>query len=91
MGHNHRDNHSDHGQPNRSVNWTYWIVLCGFGAFALLLLLGEHRTHLLGLLPFLILLACPFLHIFMHKGHGSHSGHQPHGDADQRGGNRHEP
>ena len=91
MDHNHRDNHSDHGQPNRSVNWTYWIVLCGFGAFALLLLLGEHRTHLLGLLPFLILLACPFPHIFMHKGHGSHSGHQPHGDADQRGGNRHEP
>jgi hypothetical protein len=25
-------------------------------------------------LPFLILLACPFLHFFMHKGHGGHGG-----------------
>lgn len=52
MDHNHRDNHSDHGQPNRSVNWTYWIVLCGFGAFALLLLLGSTAHTCLDCCPF---------------------------------------
>jgi hypothetical protein len=35
-------------------------------------LLAEHKVHLYGALPFLILLLCPLMHIFMHKGHGSH-------------------
>ena len=30
----------------------------------------EHQAHLLGVLPYLILLLCPLIHIFMHKGHG---------------------
>lgn len=49
-----------------------------FGAFALIalfFLLTEHRAHLLGWLPFLLLLACPLLHLF----HG-HGGHAPHGE-----------
>lgn len=44
-----------------------------FGAFALfgaVLLALEHRVHLLGVLPWLILLACPLMHLFMHRGHG---------------------
>ncbi len=32
----------------------------------------EHRAHLMGYLPFLIFLLCPLMHIFMHRGHGSH-------------------
>ncbi|MDP1595404.1 hypothetical protein GALL_61720 [mine drainage metagenome] len=47
-------------------------VFCGFLAFAGLLLFTEHRAHVLGILPFLILLACPLVHIFMHHGHGNH-------------------
>jgi len=38
-----------------------------------LLLAFEHRMHLSGLLgwlPYLILLACPLMHLFMHGGHG---------------------
>jgi hypothetical protein len=37
-------------------------------------LLTEHRAHLFGALPYLLLLACPVMHLFMHKGHG-HGGH----------------
>jgi len=34
-------------------------------------LLSEHRAHLAVALPYLILLACPLIHIFGH-GHGHH-------------------
>lgn len=51
------------------------LVFIGFLAFALLLLLTEHRAHALGILPYLILLACPLLHLFMHHGHGNHDQH----------------
>ena len=56
---------------NRS-NW----VLAGFLAIAGFFLLTEHRAHVLGVLPFLLLLACPLLHMFHHGGHGkgSHCG-----------------
>ncbi len=33
-------------------------------------LVTEHQAHLFGALPYLILLACPLMHVFMHKGHG---------------------
>jgi hypothetical protein len=29
----------------------------------------------LGILPYLLLLACPLMHVFMHGGHGGHGGH----------------
>lgn len=32
-----------------------------------------HGLHLLGFLPWLLILACPLMHIFMHGGH--HGGH----------------
>lgn len=48
------------------------FVLLGFGAIAAFLLTTEHRAHLFGALPYLLLLACPFLHRFMHGGHSQH-------------------
>ncbi len=50
-------------------------VLIGFLAIAGFYLWTEHRAHLLGALIFLPLLACPLMHLFMHHGHGDHSGH----------------
>lgn len=44
-----------------------WIVFATIAAFYLL---TEHRAHLLGVLPFLLFLACPLMHVFMHGGHG---------------------
>ncbi len=53
-------------------------------AIGLLLLILEHRTHALGWLPYLILLACPLLHVFMHRGHG-----HDHGQGEQDAKRRH--
>jgi hypothetical protein len=49
------------------------LALIGFLAIAGFFLLTEHRAHLLGVLPFLLLLACPLMHL-MHGGHGGHGG-----------------
>lgn len=47
-------------------------VFAGFAAIAVVLLFSEHRAHLLGVLPYLFLLACPLMHLFMHHGHRGH-------------------
>lgn len=39
------------------------------------LLWSEHQAHMLGILPYLLLLACPLMHVFMHGGHGGHGSH----------------
>ena len=49
------------------------IVLLGFLGIAAFYLVAEHRAHLLGILPWLLLAACPLLHLF-HRGHGGHGG-----------------
>ncbi|WP_240547342.1 DUF2933 domain-containing protein [Mesorhizobium tianshanense] len=60
-------------------------VTIAFLLIAAFFLLSEHRAHTLGALPFLLLLACPLLHMVMHGGHGSHAGpkkqvgHKEHG------------
>lgn len=51
------------------------LALAAFGAALAYLFFGEHRVHLLGYLPFLLILACPLLHMTMHGGHGGHGGH----------------
>jgi len=48
------------------------IVLLGFLIIAGFYLIAEHRAHLFGWLPWLLLLACPLLHFFMHGRHGGH-------------------
>lgn len=59
------------------------VVFIAFLAIAGFFLLTEHRAHLFGALPFILLLACPLLHLFHgHGGHGNHSG--PSDDAAAR-------
>lgn len=62
--------HPEHapGMPTRS-KW----VLAGFIAIALFFLLTQHRAHLFGILPYLLLLACPLMHLFHHHGHHRHA------------------
>jgi hypothetical protein len=50
-------------------------VLIGFLAIAVYFLIAEHKAHLEGVLtylPYLLLLACPLMHLFMHHDHGGH-------------------
>ncbi len=52
-------------------------VFLVFVVLAAVLLIAEHRLHVLGYLPWLILLACPLMHVFMHHGHGHKGKHTP--------------
>lgn len=45
------------------------LALIGFGAIALFFLLTEHRAHFFGVLPYLLLAACPLMHVFHHGAH----------------------
>jgi len=57
------------------------IVLIGIAAYYLL---AEHQAHVFAALPWLILLLCPLMHVFMHRGHGGH-GHSGHGHGRDAG------
>ena len=46
------------------------LLIAGF------LLWTEHLAHALGFLPYLLILACPLMHIFMHGSHGGHGHHE---------------
>lgn len=45
-----------------------WLTYAALGILGYFLFI-EHREHIWPLLPWLILLACPFMHMFMHGGH----------------------
>ncbi|UVO29688.1 DUF2933 domain-containing protein [Bradyrhizobium arachidis] len=61
-------------QEGLSLKAKAGLVLMGFMVIAGALLFTEHRTHVLGLLVWLPLLACPLMHFFMHGRHGRHHG-----------------
>ena len=63
----------------KRLHWTVW---CLFG-IAVALLIVDHWAHVLGVLPYLVLLACPLMHLFMHGKHGH--GHHDHGDNKKPG------
>lgn len=70
--------HESHGRTNYRANIA-WIVFLAIAAF---FLLAEDRAHLAGWLtywPYLLVLACPLMHLFMHGGHG----HGSHGSSAQ--------
>lgn len=53
----------------RSRSGIAFLVLGGVAAF---FLLTEHTAHVLGFLPYLFLLACSLMHLFMHHDHDGH-------------------
>jgi len=67
-------------QPrDRSLVTRAALVFVAFAAIAVILLWQEHKLHFLGVLPYIFLLACPLLHVFLHGGHG-HRSHRHRGD-----------
>lgn len=67
-------NDSDPGGPLPPPWWrtVSGLVICGFLLVAGFYLVTEHTAHLWGVLPFLLILACPLMHMFHHHGHGKH-------------------
>jgi hypothetical protein len=55
------------------------LALAVLGAY----LLWSHTGHVLSALPYVLLLACPLLHLFGH-GHGQGQGHAHDGDRTSR-------
>ena len=50
--------------------WRRNAALVVFGTGAAYFLLTEHLAHTIQALPWVILLLCPLMHVFMHRGHG---------------------
>ena len=75
-----------HDQAKPFLRTPGGIALLAFLAIAAFFLWTEHRAHLLGVLPWLLLAACPLMHLFMHGGHGGHGDHQGRGNNNGPGG-----
>lgn len=71
----------DHPAPRRPPIWRSpsGLVLLAAAAFGAYVLLIGHFDHLLQAVPFLILLACPLMHLFHRGHHGRHGGGEPGG------------
>lgn len=68
-------------QPHTTPS--FWKTPLGIAATLLAIaasayLYLAHKDHVLALLPFALLAACPLMHLFMHRGHGKHGSHAPH-------------
>jgi nitrate/nitrite transporter NarK len=77
---------SDRSGGHRPLRIPFGIALVAFLGIAGFFLWSEHKAHILGALPWLLLLACLFLHCFMHSGHGSHHSDDGHGASPARHG-----
>ena len=68
--------HEHHEHRNGLKDWLRsraGIAVLAAVAVLAFLIYTEHIAHLLGAIPYLLLLACPLMHIFMHRGHQHHS------------------
>jgi len=68
--------HAHHRQRGFFQTPTGWLITVALLALALYLWVA-HQAHLLAALPILVLLLCPLMHVFMHRGHGhGRDGHE---------------
>lgn len=73
------ESHAPQGRFQRGA--APWIVACVMLAvIAMFFVLREHWEHVAGKWPYLLLLACPLMHVFMHGGHDHGSHHAAEGD-----------
>jgi hypothetical protein len=62
---------------NRRLRSTSGQILLMLLLIAAVYLITEHTAHVLGVLPYVLLLLCPLLHLFMYSGLSDHAGHSP--------------
>jgi len=72
MDQQHEDNQS-HEDEDKVLQKSKYVKI-GFILIIAYFLWMEHRAHVIEFLPFILLAACPLMHIFMHGGHGHHNG-----------------
>lgn len=76
----------EHHEPEPAKNESFfkrhrWLSIVAI-LILLYFLLIEHREHVWPYLPFLFLLACPLMHLFMHHGGGHAHGNRPEAHKD---------
>ncbi|ABM94606.1 DUF2933 domain-containing protein [Methylibium petroleiphilum] len=77
MNHPVNESHAN-GAPSRRRPAT--IAMLMVVLIVAFYLLREHWGHVSGLWPYLLLMACPLMHLFHgHGGHGDHARHESHG------------
>lgn len=59
-------------KPRGRLTFGNKVALAGFLAVAAVYVISEHAAHAVAVLPYLLLLLCPLMHLFMH--HGGHGG-----------------
>lgn len=85
------EEHEHQTNPQEPEKRSWWLSFPGFITIILIIAAGyylftEHRAHLFNILPLLILLLCPLMHLFMHgRGHGGHNHHHHEDDNDSAG------
>ena len=62
---------------SKGVRLPWMLGFCLFAAIALFFLWEEHRAHILGAPPYVLLLLCPLLHQSMHHGRHGRTGRGP--------------
>ncbi|MBC7702198.1 DUF2933 domain-containing protein [Aquabacterium sp.] len=84
MAHSHEHTSSVERGDTSFIKSPVGIAVAMLGLIAAFYFLREHWQHVAGNWPYLLLLACPVMHLFMHHGHG-HDAHQHHGSGGQGG------
>ena len=62
------DETPENRRAGQAVRWTFWL----FAAVGAYYVLTEHRPHLIDYLPYVLLMACPLMHLFHRHGHAHH-------------------
>lgn len=65
------------GNPNGFVKLLIGALLSA----VVFWVLDNHWQHALGLLPYILFLTCPLMHLFMHRGHHGQGGGHGHDRA----------
>lgn len=81
MAHSHEHSGSVETAHESFIKSPVGIAVAMLGLIAAFYFLREHWQHVAGNWPYLLLLACPVMHLFMHHSHGGHSGHRHQGDG----------
>jgi Protein of unknown function (DUF2933) len=75
---------TDHGKDEGFFGSRWNIVWIGFALVAGFFLITEHTAHVFGALPYLLLLACPLMHLFGHHGHHGHGADKSEGGGERK-------
>ncbi|MDF0543960.1 DUF2933 domain-containing protein [Sphingobium sp. H39-3-25] len=68
----------DNGIMDEHIKSFATMMATAVAAAVLFWFLRDHWQHAFGVLPYLLFLACPLMHLFMHRGHRHHGARSHH-------------